>query len=241
MAVVSDQMKLSPPARYEGLPAPVRRYLAAAIPPKRSRVRQVRFTQAGLFCSGERTSEWQPFTAQQQVTTAPPGFVWEATIRMGRWLSVRVVDAYQNGSGSLRARLMGILPVASASGPATDEGELMRYLAEAIWYPTALVPGEGLSWQPLDEHSALAVLRDKGREVSARFCFNEQGMVFRIDGDRFRTERGGCRKRPWSAYCGAYEVRGGFRIPMEARVVWDLPDGELEYFRGRIQSIEFEP
>jgi hypothetical protein len=227
-------------AQPEVLPAPVRCYLAAAIPESR-RVQRVTLTQSGLFSTSEQTGRWKPFTAEQQVTTEPPGFVWKATIRIGPFLPVKVVDAYQDGSGFLHARLLGVVPVAKASGPETDEGELMRYLAEAIWYPTALLPSDRLSWHPLDEHSARAVLRDRAREVSARFCFDSAGMVFRIEADRFRAEHGHYRKRPWRAYCGQYATRGGFRIPLEARVAWRLPEGECEYFRGRIQSIEYDP
>lgn len=227
-------------SQFENLPAPVRRYLTAVIPENRRRVRRARFTQSGVFRVGEEVEKWQPFTAEQDVVTNPPGFVWSATIRMGPLLSVRVMDAYQNGCGILRARLLGVVPVANASGPEMDEGEMMRYLAEAIWYPTALVPDGRLSWRPVDESSALAVLSDKGREVSVKFRFDNQGMIYRIDADRFRAQNGGYRRRPWSAYCGEYALRDGFRIPLEARVVWHFPQLELEYFRGRIESAEYD-
>ena len=226
---------------YEDVPTPVRRYLAAAVPENRPRVQRVRFTQAGLFRTRDEGEHWQPFTAEQHVSTDPPGFVWEASIRMAPFLSVRVADTYQEGRGALRARLLGVVPLAEAAGPEMDEGEMMRYLAEAIWYPTALVPDERLSWRPVDERSALAVMNDGGREVAVKFSFDEEGMVFRIDADRFHAENGGYRKRPWTAYCGVYELRDGFRIPLEARVVWHYPKVDLEYFEGRIQSIEYDP
>jgi hypothetical protein len=35
-------------------------------------------------------------------------------------------------------------------------GELMRYLAEAAWYPTALLPSQSVQWEALDDHSATA-------------------------------------------------------------------------------------
>ena len=38
------------------------------------------------------------------------------------------------------------------------EGELMRFLAEAAWYPTALLPSQGVRWQGADERSAFATL-----------------------------------------------------------------------------------
>jgi hypothetical protein len=227
-------------SQYEGLPAPVRRYLGLVIGESRPRVRCVRLTQTGLFRTREQPEQWQPFRAVQHVTTSPPGFVWDATVRMASLLSVRVVDSYREGSGLLRARLLGAFTVADSSGPETDSAEMIRYLSEAIWYPTALVPDERLRWQALDDHSAVAVLSDCGREVAVKFRFDEQGLVSCIEAERFRIEEGRTRKVPWRAYGSRYEVRGGFRIPLEARAAWCLPEGELEYFRGRIESITYD-
>ena len=225
---------------YEGLPAPVRRYLGLVIPEGQPRVRCVRFTQTGVFRTREEPEQWRLFRAVQHVTNSPPGFVWDATVRMAPLLAVRVVDAYHEGAGLLRARLLGVFAVADASGPETDSGEMMRYLAEAIWYPTALLPDEWLRWQALDDRSAVAVLNDRGREVSVQFHFDDEGLIRCCEAERFRIEKGRSRKLPWRAYCSGYEVRGGFRIPLEARVVWRLPACELEYFRGRIESIAYD-
>jgi len=236
-----EDSELVTKSQYEGLPAPVRRYLALVIPEGRSRVRRVRFTQTGVFRTREQPEQWGPFRAVQHVATSPPGFVWDATIRMAPLLSARVVDSYIEGAGLLRARLLGVFTVADASGPEADSGEMMRYLAEAIWYPTALVPDEWLRWQAVDERSAIAVLTDGGQEVAVKFFFDDEGLVSHFEAERFRIEKGRCRKVPWRAYCSGYTVRGGFRVPREARVAWRLPEGELEYFRGRIENIEYDP
>jgi hypothetical protein len=44
-----------------------------------------------------------------------------------------------------------------------DEGELSRYLAEAPWYPTALLPAAGIEWEPVDDSAA----RSKGDQMHA--------------------------------------------------------------------------
>jgi Family of unknown function (DUF6920) len=237
----TDRGEVLTGSHYESLPAPVRRYLPLVIPEGRPRLRCIRLTQTGTFRTRDEPAQWQPFRAVQHVVTAPPGFVWDATIRMAPLLSARVLDSYRNGAGWLRARLLGVFTVAEASGPETDSGEMMRYLAEAIWYPTALLPDERLRWQAVDEHSAVAFLRDRGLEVAVTFHFDEEGLVDRSEAERFRIEQGHTRKVRWRAYCSGYEVRGGFRIPLQARVAWCLPEGEQEYFRGRIESIEYDP
>jgi len=48
-----------------------------------------------------------------------------------------------------------VLTVADARGtPEMARGELMRFLAEATWYPTRLLPGNGMSWDAIDDSTA---------------------------------------------------------------------------------------
>ena len=56
-------------------------------------------------------------------------------------LSVRVHDAYVTGEGILHASLLGLFPLVDMRGGGNlAKGELMRFFAEAAWYPTALLP-----------------------------------------------------------------------------------------------------
>ena len=69
---------------------------------------------------------------------------------------------------------------ADADRPELNQGALQRYLAEAVWYPTALFPSEHLSWTPIDERKALATLTSHGTSVSLEFHFNREGEVAAI-------------------------------------------------------------
>jgi hypothetical protein len=56
-------------------------------------------------------------------------------------LPVRVHDAYVTGEGILHASLLGLFSLVDMRGGGNlAEGELMRFFAEAAWYPTALLP-----------------------------------------------------------------------------------------------------
>ena len=58
-------------------------------------------------------------------------------------LVVRVHDSYIAGVGTLHAALLGFFTVAEVQGCGEiARGELMRYFAEAVWYPTALLPSQ---------------------------------------------------------------------------------------------------
>jgi hypothetical protein len=227
----------------DGLPAPVRRYLRRVLRDGQPYVHSLRVEQRGTFRAGDATAAWRPFTATQHVTVRPPGFVWDASIRMTAGLPVRVLDAYHDGRGVLEARLAGVLPVmAGAPGPKLDEGELLRYLAEAPLYPTAFLPEMGVTWTPIDDRSARATLTDRGTTASLVFHFNDKNEVVRVEGRRgVTTADGTAEERPWRGYWRAYAERDGMWVPTRGEVAWVHPEaGEVSYWRGQLHTFAYD-
>jgi hypothetical protein len=224
----------------EGLPEPVQRYLSKAIPEGQPYVISVRLHQIGDFRMGDRTAPWKPLEAAQYFTVDPPGFVWDASIEMAPFIPVRVVDMYKQGEGALRAKVASTVSVVDAQGsPELNSGELMRYLAETVWFPTALLPGQGVEWTPIDDTSSKAVIKDHGISVSLDFHFNNCDEVERIYAQgRFREVNGIYESTPWTGYFSDYQTRNGLLIPLEGQVEWNLPDGDLPYWRGHLDEIE---
>lgn len=224
----------------EGLPPPVRRYLAKVIPEGQPYVATVRLHQVGEFRLGDATSPWKPLEADQVFTTTPPGFVWQARIEMAPLTTARVIDMYKEGTGALNAHIFSTLKVADAPpSRELDSGELMRYLGEATWFPTAYLPGQGVEWSPIDDRSARATATDRGTEASLIFYFDEHDLAVRMHGDRWYQEGDGpYQLMPWTGYCRNYQVRAGLLIPTEAEVEWNLPAGDLSYWRATTEEIE---
>lgn len=249
-SVVTDLYDAVKPLRERGvrmsdavdLPVPVRRYLSHVLRDAQPPVHSARLEQTGTFRSGGATSSWHAFTATQHVTVYPPGFVWDATIRMMPGLSVRVLDACVDGQGKLWAWLGGVVPVADPTpGPALNEGELLRYLAEAPLYPTALLPGMGVRWTPISNRSARATLTHRGTTASLVFHVNDRNEVEHVTGKRpFLTDDGTYVDRPWKGTWGHYQRRDGMLVPTDGEVAWTHPrDGEVSYWRGHMKTIEY--
>jgi hypothetical protein len=219
------------------LPAPVRRYLDAVLTEGQPRARTARIEQRGEIRLGEA---WKQFSGTQHVAVDPPGFVWDATVRFAPMVPVRVVDAYVDGEGSLRAKLLSALTVsAAAPAPEINESELLRYLAESVWVPTALLPGAGVEWEAIDDETARATLDDGDATASLVFHFDDW-RVERVHAEaRYRQEDDDVA--PWTGYFDAYEAFDGVRVPAEGEVEWTLPDGDQPYWRGEIETIEYDP
>lgn len=226
---------------FAGLPEPVQRYFRTALTEGQPMLTGAAIRHEGTFNPSERGEEWRPFSSDQIVTTQPPGFDWDGRIAMAPGLLVRVHDAYVAGEGRLLASLLGLVPIADLrGGAALAEGELMRYLAEAVWYPTALLPSQGVHWEPLDARSAQATLADGPVRVSLRFDFGDGGLVERVSAEaRGRSVNGRSVPTPWHGRFWAYGDTDGMRVPMQGEVAWGHRDGVRPYWRGRITHIAF--
>lgn len=231
-AVVSD-------ADWADLPAPVQRYLDTVLEDGQKFVESAHLQQRGEFRLGGPDASWRSLEATQYVTVSPPGFVWDAEIDVFPLIPARVLDMYKRGQGILKARLLSAIPVADAGpSPEMDHGELVRYLAEAVWYPTALLPANGVEWTAIDDHSARATLEHEGVTASVVFHFDENDEVVRVTTERYRQEDDSFA--PWTGYFREYERRSGMRIPTAGTVEWNLPDANLEYWRASIDEIEYQ-
>jgi hypothetical protein len=145
------------------------------------------------------------------------------------------------GEGVLHASLLGAVALADLRGGGDiAHGELMRFLAEATWYPTALLPSRSVRWTGLDNRSALASLTDGTVSVTLRFTFHPDGPVDTVFAEsRARTVGGALVPTPWQGRFWNYEDRGGVRVPIDGEVAW-LPGGPKPYWRGHMTEIAFQ-
>ena len=235
------------PGRFDGaaldaLPAPVSRYLRAVLPRGAPRVLRARVSQRGEFLVDPAREGWRPFVATQRFATRPPGFVWDARIRVAPGVAVHVRDAFVDGEGSMRASFMGLRRLAQVEGtPEIAAGALHRYLAEAMLFPTALLPGGGVTWDALDDSHARATLTAGGTTVSLDFHFGKDGLVDGVFTPvRSRDVGGRGVPTPWRGRWWAYEEHGGMRVPTRGEAEWVLPEGPQVYWRGHVAGFEYD-
>jgi hypothetical protein len=224
------------------LPAPVDRYFRHVLAEQGRPIHRVQMAQAGALRTDLRGERWLRFEAQQIVQPAQRSFCWDAVVCVMPLLRLRVRDAYREGIGSGQVRLWSAITLASARDtPELNAAALHRYLAEAVWYPTALLPAAGVQWSSIDEHRALATLSDGGNTVSLEFRFNEANEVSAVYAPgRWRRVGGSYVQTPWQGHFRDYRLCQGVLVPGAGEVGW-YTDGKLQIvWKGQIGSLAFE-
>jgi hypothetical protein len=221
------------------LPDCVRRYFTfalgdTAVPPRRALIRS-----RGTFAV--RPDAWAPFRATQLICTLPPQFRWDARIRLMGMLPVRVRDSYAHGEGAMRATIARVIPILDQHGsPELAAGALQRFLAEAVWLPTALLPREGISWSAIDDRHARVTITDERTTVSLDVEFGARGEIETVAALRHRAVKGAFELTPWRGVHREYRDVDGVLIPTSGEVAWVLPDGAVPYWRGTLTDVTYD-
>jgi hypothetical protein len=237
------------PSRYdarelEGLPAPVQRYFRAVLTDGQPIVAAVTLEMTGTMNMSATAEKWKPFTSRQRVVTRKPGFLWDAQVDMFPGLPAHVEDSYIAGRGRLLAKMFGLFTVADSQGEGEiARGEFMRYFAESPWYPTTLLPSQGVRWAAVDDASASATIVDGPITLNLLFRFSDVGLIASVHAESRGAgvgKDGAMVMLPWDCGLSDYQPQDGMLIPMSGEAAWVRPEGRKAYFVGHVKKLSYE-
>ncbi len=219
------------------LPSPVGRSLVRSGVVGTEIPESVTVTQEGrIRTSADR--KWLRFAARETYTLDPPGFEWVARLKMSGITVGKAVDSLDHGRGAMKVKLLGLATVVDEKGPEMDQGARMRWLNETMWFPSVWASG-AMTWEPIDERSAVGSVRIGGEETAGEFRFDEEGRLVDFRADRYRSVEDGFVLEPWSTPLTEHERFGGIEVPSTGSAVWS-PDGDdLEYIQIRVTEIRY--
>jgi hypothetical protein len=230
-------------ADLQGLPASAARYFQAVLREGQPIIEHARVEWAGEFNIGTPGADrWIPFAASQDFVPSAPGLVWDARLRMAPGVTLFVRDALVDGTGSMHGSVLGLYTVVDKRGTdAMAIASLQRYLAEAVWFPTALLPSRGVRWTAIHDTCANATIRAGNVSATVEFHFGEDGLVeSTFVPDRVYDDgRSAPYAASWQGRMDDYRWENGARVPGEAVAEWLLPTGTYAYWRGRPTSIVY--
>lgn len=186
------------------------------------------------------TTSFDPMTARQVSAVAEPAFVFSGTTSMLPGVWARAYDAYVDGEMEMRAKIQSALTVVDeTSTPELDQTSLQRWLLEAPLHPWALLPGGPVTWEPVDDRRARAVVAFDGVEAALVATFGRDGRL-----ERFDAEHDGDLTTPYHG-SGEHVTRSGDRTVDGVRIphtftIARAADGALHpFWRGTVTHIGF--
>ena len=213
------------------LPAPVQRYFKHVLKDGQPYISYVRLKHDGQFKT-DLKKDWVNIIGEQYFTTEKPGFIWKGTTSM-----FVARDRYIDNMGGLTATLFSLINVVDVKGEKYNQGELLRWISESVWFPTNLLPSEKLNWTAIDSSSAKLNFNYNGLALYFIITFNEKGEISQMETKRFLDEK---RLETWVIKAIKYEEKNEIIIPIEAEVLWRLKEGDFSYAKFKVKTIEYD-
>lgn len=218
------------------LPEPLKKYLRVCgyintpIPINAA----VNWTESWLKLSPDK--EWGKLQTIQFNSVKPIG-----RVAYMKFISIPVAarDLYCDGYGEMKGKLLNLIPVVFDNSKEVAQSALITAFCEFFFIPGYLLV-DAITWEQLNAHSVRGTLEDNGITVSGIFYFNDEGLMTRFEtNDRYySTGKQTYQKVPFSALVDSYRMQGNLKICENVRIVWHLPEGDYEYYKGIVESIE---
>ncbi|UZJ64594.1 hypothetical protein OKW96_19980 [Sphingobacterium sp. KU25419] len=207
---ISDQRYDS--STLNDLPTPVQRYFKLVLKDRQPYISSVRLEHRGLFKTDLKKG-FIKITGEQYFSVRKPQFIWK-----GATMLFTAIDSYINNEGSLKVFLLNLYKVVDAKGSTMDEGELQRWMAESVWFPTNLLPSEMVKWTAIDTNSAK--LSFVYKEISFYFIvsFNAVGEITTMQTQRYMTDK---KRVSWLCKMSNYKGINDTRIPFRQKLCGD--------------------
>jgi len=213
-----------------GLPQPVQRYFKHVLKDGQPYISYASLTHDGQFKTGENNG-WVNIKGEQYFTAEKPGFIWKGTTAM---FTAR--DMYINNKGRLIVSLFSLYNILDGTGEKYNQGELLRWLAENVWFPTNLLPGKNLLWTAIDNLSAKLTFNYNGLSLFYIVTFNDTGEITRVETQRYMGEE---NLETWIGEFTDYREMNGVVVPTTIEAIWKLEKGDLSYARFHVKKIVY--
>lgn len=184
--------------------------------------------------------KWLRFTADESYRVERPEFEWNAAVHISGVPAMRARDSLEDGRGRMSGKLFRLIKIMDETGPEMDQGALMRWLNETMWFP-AVWATEVIKWEEVDDQTALARVAAAGTEASGEFKFDGDGRMIDFVGDRYRGVEGGrFELTRWSTPITSHRTYNGIELPAGGSALWWLNDGTFEYIQIQADRIDYQ-
>lgn len=240
-ALVKPASELITGESISHLPEPVQRYFryCGFVGTPISNHAEVIWQESHIKMKPEQ--KWMRLQTHQHNFVEPPARLAYMRANMFGIIPFEGRDKYHNGQGHMFGTLGRMIKVFDARDVETAKGAAIVVLAEALLVPSYAIQPY-IHWEAVDELTVKARMIHGGIDVGGIFHFNEQGEYIRFTTNErpFSLPKGAYEQQPYTIEIRSYQKQGDIRIAGEVAAIWNLPEGDFEYWRGSIREIVFK-
>jgi hypothetical protein len=157
-----------------------------------------------------------------------------------RYLPVSARDIYCDGYGEMNIKLFNLFKIALENSREVAQSVLIIAFCEFFTIPGYLL-SDKIEWEYIDDKVVRARLTDNGISLSGVFRFDDSGFLHHFEtADRYYYQgKEKFENVKFSAVFDSYKSQGTLKIVEKAKVIWHLPEGDYEYYKGTVDKIDF--
>lgn len=199
---------------------------------------RITLTQKGAMRSKPK-AEWMSFSAIQYYTIDPPAFLWNSQVNAGKLFAIAGRDKFENGRGNMLIKPLYVYTLANTSGHEIDQGAMIRYMAEIVWFPEAAMM-DYFDWKTIDPVSAELTMTYKGTTAKGVFTFDDDGLVKSFTAQRFGDFDGQLRQETWHVNIKENREINGRVIGTKCDVTWKLKEGDFTWLNLEVKDVRYD-
>ncbi len=183
------------------------------------------------------TKDWGKLHTTQFNSVKPIGRVAYMKILS---MPIAARDLYRDGYGEMNVKLLSLIKVAFDNNKEIAQSALITTFCEFMLIPGYLLLNN-IKWEQIDDYTVRGTLIDNEIEVSGMFYFDKDGLFTHFETfDRYFTVgKNSYQKVKFSVIVDSYKNQNNLKIAEKVKVMWYLPEGDFEYYKGTIDRIEF--
>lgn len=221
----------------QGLPNPVKKWLLSINIIGQKKVEYVSFLQKGSMRLSPDQKKSYKSDAKQYVRIKEPAFIWCTDVQMLSFLSVKGIDKFDYGIGSMKMLLGSIIPVVNEkNNEKLNESSLSRFLLELPWYPSAALE-DYIIWEEIDEKSAKAKIEYLNMKTEVIYYFDENYNLVKMEGLRYKDTSDESERIICLGEVEDSKIINGMRIPHKINVSWIDNNNKFTWYE--IENYDF--
>ncbi len=222
-----------------GMPDPVRRHVVRSGAVGRPRPRNVRVEFEALMWSKPGASPMHARSIQYNWFDRPTRLFTMQARMFG--LPVRALHLYREEAATFQVRVASLVNVVDLKGDEIGRAETVTVLNDICFLAPGALADPRITWEPVDDRSAVATFTNGPHRVRATLLFNDADeLVDFWSDDRPESEGGTLRPRRWSTPIDDYRDVDGRHVGHHGRAVYARPEGPFTYGDFQVASIAWD-